>query len=139
MIIHFFFIFFFSLPCCLCRDQKHVVFGQVLKGYNVVKAMEACGSRSGETAHDVMVSNSGVVSGGKGATTTTAALQQQQAAAAPRLARASARAAPAGTLGQLKQQRRAVLQGRTVAPARRPRAAVHAAAAVPMRCGIAML
>ncbi|EFN59542.1 hypothetical protein CHLNCDRAFT_12885, partial [Chlorella variabilis] len=43
-------------------DQKHVVFGQVLKGYNVVKAMEACGSRSGETAHDVMVSNSGVVS-----------------------------------------------------------------------------
>ena len=31
-------------------DGKHVVFGQVVKGYGVVKAMEAVGSRSGKTS-----------------------------------------------------------------------------------------
>jgi peptidyl-prolyl isomerase F (cyclophilin D) len=36
----------------VCRDGKHVVFGQVISGYNVVKAIEACGSRSGETSFE---------------------------------------------------------------------------------------
>lgn len=42
-------------------NGKHTVFGQVLSGYSVVKAMEACGSRGGETAHDVMIKSCGLV------------------------------------------------------------------------------
>jgi cyclophilin family peptidyl-prolyl cis-trans isomerase len=41
-------------------DGRHVVFGQVVKGYNVVKAMEAVGSRSGDTAFDVIIAHCGV-------------------------------------------------------------------------------
>jgi peptidyl-prolyl isomerase F (cyclophilin D) len=40
-------------------DGKHVVFGQVIEGFEVVKAIEACGARSGETAFDVMIKNCG--------------------------------------------------------------------------------
>ncbi|KAG2497290.1 hypothetical protein HYH03_004873 [Edaphochlamys debaryana] len=49
----------------LCTSQttwlngKHVVFGQVVEGYEVVKAIEACGSRSGDTSFDVMVADCG--------------------------------------------------------------------------------
>lgn len=42
-------------------DGKHVVFGQVIKGYNVVKAMEAVGSRSGKTSSQVTISDCGKV------------------------------------------------------------------------------
>merc|ERR1719429_973261 len=43
-------------------DGKHVVFGQVVKGYSVVKAMEMVGSSgSGSTRHKVVVSDCGVV------------------------------------------------------------------------------
>ncbi|MFO0964936.1 MAG: peptidylprolyl isomerase [Gemmataceae bacterium] len=42
-------------------DGKHVVFGQVVKGYNVVKAMEAVGSRSGKTSSKVTISDCGMV------------------------------------------------------------------------------
>ena len=40
-------------------DGRHVVFGQVVGGYNVVKAMEAVGSRSGDTAFDVVIAHCG--------------------------------------------------------------------------------
>jgi peptidylprolyl isomerase len=40
-------------------DGKHVVFGQVVKGYNVVKAMEAVGSRSGKTSSKVTITDCG--------------------------------------------------------------------------------
>jgi peptidyl-prolyl isomerase F (cyclophilin D) len=40
-------------------DGKHVVFGQVIEGYEVVKAIEACGSSSGSTSHDVMIADCG--------------------------------------------------------------------------------
>jgi len=43
-------------------DGKHVVFGQVVKGYSVVKAVEMVGSSSGSTKHKVVVSDCGVVS-----------------------------------------------------------------------------
>ncbi len=117
-------------------DQKHVVFGQVISGYSVVKAIEACGSRSGETSADVMIRDCGVVSsGGKsGATTTTAGMQQSQPASAP--LRASTRAAATGTLAQLQKCRGTVLQSRSLAPVRRVRAVVHVAAAVSMRSAI---
>ena len=57
-------------------DGKHVVFGQVIDGFEVVKAIEACGARSGETAFDVMIQDCGelgsgsdaAAAGGRGAT-----------------------------------------------------------------------
>ncbi len=42
-------------------DGKHVVFGQVVKGYDVVKKMEAVGSRSGKTSAKVTISDCGKV------------------------------------------------------------------------------
>jgi len=41
-------------------NAKHVVFGQVIKGYGVVKAMEGLGSGSGKTSKPVMISACGV-------------------------------------------------------------------------------
>eukprot|EP00195_Chlamydomonas_chlamydogama_P015502 CAMPEP_0202899890 /NCGR_PEP_ID=MMETSP1392-20130828/9179_1 /ASSEMBLY_ACC=CAM_ASM_000868 /TAXON_ID=225041 /ORGANISM="Chlamydomonas chlamydogama, Strain SAG 11-48b" /LENGTH=275 /DNA_ID=CAMNT_0049586185 /DNA_START=55 /DNA_END=882 /DNA_ORIENTATION=+ len=45
-------------------DGKHVVFGQVIEGYEVVKAMEACGSRSGQTSLEVTISDCGELPAG---------------------------------------------------------------------------
>ena len=42
-------------------DGKHVVFGQIVKGYEVVKAMEAVGSRNGKTSSKVTISDCGKV------------------------------------------------------------------------------
>ena len=50
-------------PCntaAFCRlDGKHVVFGQVIDGIEVVKAIESVGSRTGETAYPVVISACG--------------------------------------------------------------------------------
>ncbi|CAN8005565.1 unnamed protein product [Ixodes hexagonus] len=40
-------------------DGKHVVFGQVISGMEVVRKMEACGSASGKVSKKVEISNSG--------------------------------------------------------------------------------
>jgi len=40
---------------------KHVVFGQVVDGYPVIKAAEACGSGGGNTSFDVMIKDCGQV------------------------------------------------------------------------------
>ena len=42
-------------------DGRHVVFGQVVKGYDVIKKIEAVGSRSGQTSGKVVISNCGKV------------------------------------------------------------------------------
>merc|ERR1712051_985920 len=42
-------------------DGKHVVFGQVTKGYGVVKAVEGVGSDSGKTSREVLVKDCGVL------------------------------------------------------------------------------
>ena len=43
-------------------DGKHVVFGSVTKGMEVVKAIEAVGSQSGKCAKPVMIAESGQLS-----------------------------------------------------------------------------
>merc|ERR1712033_145600 len=40
-------------------DGKHVVFGSVVEGMDVVKKIEAVGSQSGKTSRPVMISKSG--------------------------------------------------------------------------------
>ena len=40
-------------------DGKHVVFGRVLQGMNLVKAIESQGSRSGRPAKQIQITNSG--------------------------------------------------------------------------------
>lgn len=42
-------------------DGKHVVFGQVVKGYDVINKIEAVGSRSGKTSSKVTISDCGKV------------------------------------------------------------------------------
>ena len=51
-------------------DGRHTVFGQVIDGYSVVKAMEAACSKGGDTAVDLMIADCGLVSNGSENTTT---------------------------------------------------------------------
>merc|ERR1712035_268603 len=54
--------FFLCTATTSWLDGKHVVFGQVVGGYSIVKAMEKVGSRSGSTSMQVLISDCGVVS-----------------------------------------------------------------------------
>ena len=91
--------FFLCTTATPFLNGKHTVFGQVVEGYNVVKAVEACGSRSGDTSGDVIIGDCGVVAhagaaGGKrrAAGSGSAARGYHTAAAAAASARLSARA-----------------------------------------------
>ncbi len=42
-------------------DGKHVVFGEVVEGMNIVKNIEAVGSQSGKTSQDVVVADCGEI------------------------------------------------------------------------------
>lgn len=42
-------------------DGRHTVFGTVLEGWDVVKAMEACGTSSGKPTRNVVVTACGVL------------------------------------------------------------------------------
>ena len=51
--------FFISTVKTSHLDGKHVVFGQVVKGMDVVKNIEKIGSQSGRTSQKVVVKDSG--------------------------------------------------------------------------------
>ena len=53
--------FFLCTAATSYLDGKHVVFGQVVTGYDVVKKVEAVGSRSGKTSAKVTISDCGKV------------------------------------------------------------------------------
>lgn len=42
-------------------DNKHVVFGEVVEGMEIVRKIESLGSRSGATRSDIVIAKSGVV------------------------------------------------------------------------------
>ncbi len=54
--------FFITTVVTSWLDGKHVVFGKVVDGMNVVQAMEAAGSHSGTTSADVVIADCGQLS-----------------------------------------------------------------------------
>jgi len=51
--------FFITVAATPWLDGKHVVFGRVVRGMDVVKAMEAVGSRGGQPSERVVIADSG--------------------------------------------------------------------------------
>jgi peptidylprolyl isomerase len=51
--------FFLTTVACPWLDGKHVVFGEVTEGMDVVKHIESLGSQSGKTSKKIVVENSG--------------------------------------------------------------------------------
>ena len=51
--------FFITTVVTSWLDGKHVVFGSVVEGMDVVKKVEAAGSRSGQTSQKVIIEDSG--------------------------------------------------------------------------------
>ena len=72
-------------------DGKHTVFGQVVEGYSVVKAIESVGSRGGETAADVIIGDCGVVKPSASSTSSTSSTTTKKPARTAANARAVAR------------------------------------------------
>jgi peptidylprolyl isomerase len=67
---------------CFDSDGKHVVFGKVIEGMDVVKKIEAVGSQGGETDELVMIVDSGELP--LEVKETPAAAKPEEAAAAPK-------------------------------------------------------
>ncbi|CAG5124910.1 unnamed protein product [Candidula unifasciata] len=53
--------FFITTAITSWLDGKHVVFGEVVSGYNVVETMEGVGSQSGKPSKPVSITNCGVL------------------------------------------------------------------------------
>ena len=110
-------------------NGKHTVFGQVVSGYSVIKAMEACGARSGETSADVIIAACGEVE-------TTAAL-----GATKMVARASGVLAASHVGARMApglSQRAATGVRVALAPVARRMGSVRGPRTLPARAGIAL-
>ena len=55
--------FFITTVVTPWLDGKHVVFGEVTEGLDLVKKIEALGSRSGATKSKITIAKSGIVEG----------------------------------------------------------------------------
>jgi len=51
--------FFLTFVPCPHLDNKHVVFGQILQGFHLLKDLEMSGSDNGEVSREVKIANSG--------------------------------------------------------------------------------
>ncbi|KAJ8656197.1 peptidyl-prolyl cis-trans isomerase A1 [Lichtheimia ornata] len=51
--------FFITTVPCPWLDGKHVVFGKVVEGMDIVQAIEKCGSQSGRTTKEIKITNCG--------------------------------------------------------------------------------
>ena len=56
--------FFLTLAATAWLDGRHVVFGEVLEGEDVLKTLEGIGSQSGKTSKKAVIADSGVLEGG---------------------------------------------------------------------------
>ena len=57
--------FFITFAATPWLDGRHTVFGEVIEGADIVKALEAIGSSSGKTAKKAVIVDSGVLAGGE--------------------------------------------------------------------------
>ena len=57
--------FFITFAATPWLDGRHTVFGEVIEGADIVKALEAIGSSSGKTAKVAVITDSGVLAGGQ--------------------------------------------------------------------------
>merc|ERR1719384_2257240 len=55
--------FFITTVACSWLDGKHVVFGEVLEGMDLVKKIEGEGTPSGSTKSEIKIADSGVLEG----------------------------------------------------------------------------
>ena len=53
--------FFITTVTCPWLDGKHVVFGEVIKGYDIVKKVESIGTQTGKPLQKVTIVNCGQV------------------------------------------------------------------------------
>ncbi len=52
-------MFYVAIILCFRLDGKHVVFGSVVEGMEVVKKVESYGSQSGKTSKKILISDCG--------------------------------------------------------------------------------
>ena len=57
--------FFITFAATPWLDGRHTVFGEVIEGEEVVKALEAIGSSSGKTSKKAVIADSGILAGGE--------------------------------------------------------------------------
>ena len=56
--------FFITFAETAWLDGRHVVFGEVIEGEDIIKKLEAIGSGSGKTSKNAVIADSGEIAGG---------------------------------------------------------------------------
>ena len=56
--------FFITFAETAWLDGRHVVFGEVIEGEDIIKKLEAIGSGSGKTSKKAVIADSGEIAGG---------------------------------------------------------------------------